>query len=89
MVRPTSATTIGMPAATIDPKAMSRMMMATSRPIASELGGSCPANSSTCPWAPIWSSSLFSSLTESRMTLASSVETSSSPSALTANVIEE
>ena len=56
IVRPTRATTIGMPAATIEPNAMSRMMMATRRPIASLLGGSWPANSSTWPWAPTASS---------------------------------
>ncbi len=79
IVRPTSATTIGMPAATIEPKAMSRMMMATRRPIASLLGGSWPANSSTWPCAPTASWSPLSALTPSRMTFASAVETLSSP----------
>ena len=40
IVSPTRATTIGMPAATMDPNAMSRITMATMRPMPSLLGGS-------------------------------------------------
>ena len=44
---PNPAVTSGRPAASSEPKAMSRMTRATSMPMPSELGGSWPANWST------------------------------------------
>ena len=71
IVRPSRAATIGMPTATIEPKAISRMTMATIRPMPSLFGGSWPANSRMEPWAPTAIASQLRVLTESRIALAS------------------
>ena len=60
-----------------DPKAISRMMIATRMPISSPLGGSWPANARICPFAPMvtpfWP---FAASTSSTIVLAVSVGTS-------------
>ena len=74
--RPSRATKIGMPAATMDPKAMSRMMIATRMPMASLDGGAVLANSSTWPLAPTASSGVLAAFTAATIALASGPEIS-------------
>ena len=50
--KPVTATMIGSPAATNDPKASSKMMIAISRPIPCDESGPTPAASSTAPAPP-------------------------------------
>jgi hypothetical protein len=71
---PVIATTMGSPAATSDPKAMSRMMMATSRPIASDESGPAPAPSSAAPDTPTVRVSVAALIATSTNSVASAVE---------------